>query len=140
MSKKLLKFLCTALMAVVCMSVNAQATSGSCGDNATWSYESTTLTISGTGEMNDYAYGEAPWFDDYAETMTSLIIEEGITSIGNNAFAGCEKLNSVQYPASGFTSIGDYAFSGAKVKYPNLPRTLTYLGTSAFAGSQARGV
>ncbi len=129
-----------ALFAVmVGTSMNAQ-TSGSCGDNATWSYESTTLTISGTGEMYDYAYGEAPWYADYASTMTSLVIEDGITSIGNNAFAGCEKLNSITYPASGFTSIGDYAFSGAKVKQPNLPKTLTYLGTGAFAGSQARGV
>ena len=140
MMKKLLRFLCTALMTVVCMSVNAQATSGSCGANATWSYESTTLTISGTGEMYDYAYGEAPWYADYASTMTSLVIEDGITSIGNNAFAGCEKLNSVQYPASGFTSIGDYAFSGAKVKNPNLPRTLTHLGDGAFSGSQAKYV
>ena len=110
MKKKLLRFLCTALMTVVCMSVNAQATSGSCGDNATWSYESTTLTISGTGEMYDYTIEDyqttAPW-KAYAETMTSLVIEDGITSIGNNAFAGCEKLNSVTYPASGFTSIGD---------------------------------
>ena len=139
MKKGLLKFACTSLIAMLCMSVNAQDTSGSCGDNATWSYESTTLTISGTGAMDDYAYGEAPW-NAYAETMTSLVIGEGITSIGNNAFAGFEKLNSVQYPASGFTSIGDYAFSGAKVKQPNLPRTLTHLGTGAFAGSQARGV
>ena len=100
----------TSLLLSVCFSVNAQETSGSCGENATWTYESTTLTISGTGEMYDYAYGEAPW-NAYAETMTSLVIEDGITSIGNNAFAGCEKLNSVQYPASGFTSIGDYAFS-----------------------------
>ena len=129
----------TSLLLSVCFSVNAQETSGSCGENATWTYESTTLTVSGTGEMYDYAYGEAPW-NAYAETMTSLVIEEGITSIGNNAFAGFEKLNSVQYPASGFTSIGDYAFSGAKVKYPNLPRTLTNLGTGAFAGSQAKGV
>ena len=129
----------TSLLLSVCFSVNAQETSGSCGENATWTYESTTLTISGTGEMYDYAYGEAPW-NAYAETMTSLVIEDGITSIGNNAFAGCEKLNSVQYPASGFTSIGDYAFSGAKVKQPNLPRTLTNLGTGAFAGSQAKYV
>lgn len=125
---------------MVCMSVNAQATSGSCGDNVTWSYAGTTLTISGTGTMADYNYGEAPWFADYGTTMTSLVIESGITSIGNNAFAGCTNLNSVQYPASGFTSIGDYAFSGAKMKYPNLPRTLTHLGTGAFAGSQAKGV
>lgn len=130
----------TSLLLYVCFSVNAQETSGSCGTNATWSYESTTLTISGTGAMADYAYGEAPWFTDYAGTMTSLVISDGITSIGNNAFAGCEKLNSVQYPDSGFTSIGDYAFSGAKVKQPNLPRTLTHLGTGAFAGSQAKGV
>ena len=130
----------TSLLLSVCFSVNAQETSGSCGENATWTYESTTLTISGTGAMADYAYGEAPWFTDYAGTMTSLVISDGITSIGNNAFAGCEKLNSVQYPDSGFTSIGDYAFSGAKVKQPNLPRTLTHLGTGAFAGSQAKGV
>lgn len=130
----------TSLLLSVCFSVNAQETSGSCGENATWTYESTTLTISGTGAMDDYAYGEAPWYNDYASSMTSLVIEDGITSIGNNAFAGCEILNSVQYPASGFTSIGDYAFSGAKVKQPNLPRTLTHLGTGAFAGSQAKGV
>ena len=129
----------TSLLLSVCFSMNAQETSGSCGENATWTYESTTLTVSGTGEMYDYAYGETPW-NAYAETMTSLVIEDGITSIGNNAFAGFEKLNSVQYPASGFTSIGDYAFSGAKVKYPNLPNTLTHLGDGAFASSQAKGV
>ena len=56
--KKILRFLCTALMAVVCMSVNAQATSGSCGypneGDVTWEYDSGTLTISGTGAMADY--------------------------------------------------------------------------------------
>ena len=133
------KLMCMAVAAMACMSVNAQATSGSCGDNATWSYESTTLTISGTGEIADYEYGETPW-KDYAETMTSLVIEEGITSIGENAFAGCEKLNSITYPATGFTSIGDYAFSGCKVRNVNLPRTLTHLGTGAFSSCQTRGV
>lgn len=140
MKTKLTKLLFALFAVMVGTSMNAQATSGSCGTNAAWSYEGTTLTISGTGAMDDYTYGEAPWYADYASTMTSLVIEDGITSIGNNAFAGCEKLNSVTYPASGFTSIGDYAFSGAKVKQPNLPRTLTHLGTGAFAGSQAKGV
>lgn len=136
MNKGLLKIASTLLFAMVCTTVYAQ-TSGSCGDNATWSYESTTLTISGTGAMDDYAYGEAPW-NAYAEEMTSLVIESGITSVGNNAFAGCEKLNSVQYPATGFTSIGDYAFSGCKVKYVTLPKTLTTLGEGAFSGCQTR--
>ncbi|MBO4498641.1 MAG: leucine-rich repeat domain-containing protein [Bacteroidaceae bacterium] len=139
MKKRLLQFLSTFLLVSVCCSVNAQETSGSCGTNATWSYEGTTLTISGTGAVADYDYGETPW-NAYAETMTSLVIEEGITSIGNNAFAGCEQLNSVQYPSSGFTSIGDYAFNSAKVKYITLPLTLTHLGTGAFAGSQVRSV
>ena len=133
MNKGLLKIASTLLFAMVCTIVYAQ-TSGSCGDNATWSYESTTLTISGTGAMDDYAYGEAPW------NAYSLVIEKGITSIGNNAFAGCEKLNSVQYPSSGFTSIGDYAFSGCKVKNVTLPQTLTELGEGAFAGCQTRNV
>ncbi len=140
MKKRLLNYLGTSFLLSVCFSVNAQETSGTCGTNASWSYEGTTLTISGTGAMADYDYGEAPWIDDYAETMTSLVIEEGITSIGNNAFAGCEKLNSVSYPSTGFTSIGDYAFSCAKVKNPNLPRTLTHLGVGAYSGSQAKYV
>ena len=140
MKKRLLNYLGTFFLLSMCFSVNAQETSGTCGTNATWSYEGTTLTITGTGAMADYDYGEAPWFADYAETMTSLVIEKGITSIGNNAFAGCEKLNSVSYPSTGFTSIGDYAFSGAKVKNPNLPRTLTHLGVGAYSCSQAKYV
>ena len=50
-------------MAVVCMSVNAQETSGSCGANATWEYDNGTLTISGTGAMADYtdALTDNPW-------------------------------------------------------------------------------
>jgi hypothetical protein len=88
--------------------------------------------------MADYAYGEAPW-NAYAAEMTSLVIEDGITSIGSNAFVECEKLNSVQYPSTGFTSIGNYAFSGCKVKYVTLPNTLTTLGEGAFSGCQTEG-
>ena len=59
MKKELLKLACTSFLAMMCMSVNAQETSGNCGENATWSYDAdeTTLTISGTGAMDDYAYG-----------------------------------------------------------------------------------
>lgn len=136
MRTKLTKLLFALFAVMVGTSVNAQ-TSGDCGDNATWSYESTTLTISGTGAMDDYAYGEAPW-NAYAGEMTSLVIESGITSVGNNAFAGCEKLNTVQYPATGFTNIGDYAFTGCKVKYVSLPHTLITLGEGAFSGCQTK--
>lgn len=138
MKKGLLKLAFALFCAALCENIYAQ-TSGSCGENATWSYEGTTITISGIGEMADYTYGEAPW-KSYAADITSLVIESGITSVGNNAFAGCEKLNSVQYPSTGFTSIGNYAFSGCKVKYVTLPNTLTTLGEGAFSGCQTKSV
>ena len=80
MRKKLLRFLCTALMTVVCMSVNAQATSGSCGANATWSYDAdeATLTISGTGAMADYTDdpSSTPWAD-YRTSIRKVVIGDG---------------------------------------------------------------
>ena len=72
----------------------ASATSGSCGKNATWSYNAATktLSISGSGDMTDYetdpAMGieNAPPWDDYREEIEHVIINEGITSIGAEAF------------------------------------------------------
>ena len=126
--------------ALFCTSVNAQATSGSCGTNATWEYDSGTLTISGTGEMDDFEYGETPW-KDYAEALKYVDIDSGITSVGNNAFAGFAALKSVTFPAENFVRIGEYAFSGcASLKYPSLPKALTSLGTGAFSGSGIRGI
>ena len=67
----------------------------------------TTLTISGTGDMPDYASPMAPWFDRSA-TIQYLTIEEGITRIGNLAFPQCA-LTSVSIPSS-VKSIGEGAF------------------------------
>ena len=70
--------------------VATEVASGACGDNLTWTIEDGTLTISGTGEM--WYYGEeyvggygyitnAPW-KEYIDTELSLVLEEGITKIG----------------------------------------------------------
>ena len=88
-------------------------TSGTCGDNLTWEYnESTyTLTIYGTGEMNGYSsdYNKtAPWKSFY-ETMKTVVINDGVTSIGNYAFYECTELTSISLPDS-ITSIGQHAF------------------------------
>ena len=80
--------------------------SGSCGENLTYTIDNEgTLTISGTGEMYNYGYGESP-FNTEIETV---IIEDGVTTIGDCAFGGCEVLTNINIPDS-VTSIGLYAF------------------------------
>jgi hypothetical protein len=83
--------------------VAAAPTSGSCGENLTWTLENGVLTISGTGEMTS-----APW-KDYAKDITKVVIEEGVTSVADNAFSGCSALTTVTFPAT-LKSLGDYAF------------------------------
>ena len=84
---------------------------GSCGENCKWSFDSETgtLTISGSGKMADYSYDSQPWLG-YAADIKSVTIENGITSIGNNAFYNCSALSSITIPDS-VASIGSYAFN-----------------------------
>ena len=112
--------------------------------NVTWALTGTspnyTLTISGTGAMKDYgAPDDQPW-KDYRSLIASVVIEDGVTSIGNMAFEGCNNANlaSVTIPAS-VTSIGDFAFGYctylASVTIP--VASLTYYGVSAFDNTAA---
>ena len=103
--KKLLLFL-----TVLPMMASADS-SGTCGDNLTWTYvEATyTLTISGTGDMYDYSIlSLAPWYS-LRNSIEKVIIKNSVTSIGFSAFSGCSGLTSVTIPNS-VTSIGDWAF------------------------------
>ena len=98
----------TTLMSLDMSSVFA-ATSGSCGTNATWSYNATThtLTISGTGATKDYRdttnkllrTEQAPWID-YKADITTVVVNEGITEIGDYAFFECTSLTSVSLPST----------------------------------------
>ena len=76
-------------------------------DTVTWSLRDGTLTIGGTGAMQNYAYSDgrtnAPWFDDRASIRT-VIVQNGVTSIGNWAFYRCDALTSVPIPGSSSTS------------------------------------
>ena len=84
--------------------------SGTCGDNATWEYDhaTTTLTISGSGEMSNYGKNSQPW-KDYKAYITTVVISNDITYIGDCAFYGCSALTTVS-GGSGITSIGYLAF------------------------------
>jgi len=79
-------------------------TTGAWAD-VTWSLSGSTLTVSGTGAMADYT-SSTPWSDSDIKT---IVIESGVTSIGEGAFASCYNLESVSIPAS-VTSIGARAF------------------------------
>ena len=104
------KFLLAGLMFLFSLSLSAQ--SGTCGNNLTWTLDKGTLTISGTGVMTDYewSYGSssAPW-SSYSSDITSVVISDGVTSIGSDAFSGCSSLTSITIPNS-VTSIRGYAF------------------------------
>ncbi len=125
-----------SLLVILC-SLGAWADdSGSCGTNVTYSYvESThTLTINGTGDMEDYDDSDAPW-SSICEEITTVVIGAGVTSIGNYAFSGCSDLTSVTIPAS-VTSIGNYAFSGCSgLTSVTIPASVTSIGECAFGGS-----
>ena len=107
--------------------------SGVWGDNLTWKLEGTTLTISGEGEMasaesDSYTF---PW-TPYAETVTHLIVEEGVTGLANKAFRSFTALTDVKLPST-FRVIGDETFSwcGA-LEHINLPEGMTRLGEFVF--------
>lgn len=71
------------------------------------------LTISGNGRMSDYACGKnpaAPW-EAHKDTIESLVIDDGITEIGINAFRDCRSLKSVKLPQT-VCRIHGYAFRG----------------------------
>lgn len=87
--------------------------SGNCGDsgsNVTWSLDDNgTLTISGSGKIEDYRSDiDQPWYSNRSD-ITSVVIEPGVTSIGSLAFYKCSNLTSITIP-SGLTSIGEMAF------------------------------
>ena len=84
---------------------------GTCGENLTWTLnESTgTLTIEGSGSMEDYGYESSPFFWSRGHIST-VVISDGVTTIGAWAFYGCSGLTAVTIPNS-VTNIGDNAFS-----------------------------
>lgn len=94
------------------------AESGTCGDNLTWNFENGVLTISGEGAMYDYYFhspsGMSPWHDLH---ITSIVVEEGVTSLGVRAFDRLPNhdMKSISLPAS-LGSIGDRALYGYPVE------------------------
>lgn len=84
--------------------------SGTCGENMTWTLdEEGTLTISGRGDMTNYAYSrKAPWAT-YRSDIYTVVVSSGVTGLGNYAFESCRSITSITLPDS-VTTIGYSAF------------------------------
>ncbi len=107
--------------------------SGNCGENAYWSFDESTgtLTISGTGAMNSYNYYNRPW-ESYEYSIKKVVINNGVTTIGNYAFSDCDSLTSITIPDS-VTTIGDYAFHHCdSLTSITIPDSVTTIGDYAF--------
>lgn len=138
------------------------ATSGQCGDNAYWDFNTETgvLTVSGTGDMWDESlpigsFGSEDPFSYSGKLISDIVIEEGITSIGEynfdycysvknvvisstvkkigkEAFRWCTSLESVNIP-EGVESIGDEVFAICiALKSIEIPASVTHIGEAAF--------
>ena len=104
-------FLCAlALCLLLCCGAALADSSGSCGKNVTYTLtDAGVLTISGTGMMTSYtSVSQVPWYYTY-DTITSVVIEDGVKSIGDYAFCGCTGLTDVAISDS-VINIGYSAF------------------------------
>ncbi len=106
-----------ALLAAACClltfsaAAESAAASGICGENLTWTLDAAgTLTVSGTGAMEDYNYKDAPWHQS-RDSIKAVVVESGVTAIGRSAFQSCSSLTSITIP-EGVTAIGSGAFFG----------------------------
>ena len=127
--------------------------SGECGEYVTWTLDDEgTLIISGTGQM----YSSFPW----GKKIKHVIVEDGVTTIGDHAFYSCTDLIDVVLPDSilsigtgafyycnslesiripdGVTRIGEMAFDGCEsLSDIEIPKSVTEIGEQAFHGCKA---
>lgn len=109
-------FILLALLGLT-QQLSADLIEGQCGDGVIyqWNTETGKLVISGHGPMYDYDYNsreERPWHGPSPSNFTSLVIEHGVTHIGDNAFHDFYGFGGVLELPMSVTSIGDYAFYG----------------------------
>jgi len=118
-----------------------ESISGSCGDvgdgsSVTWTLNVKTevLEISGTGKIKDHTSGgSATWKKHYSK-IKAVIVNDGVTGIGDYAFAGCYELTSVLI-GNGVTEIGEYAFENLrKLSSVTIGENVNIINDNAFSG------
>ena len=140
---------CILLMCLVMLPLQVNGAdiiaSGTCGtdldddweadDNLTWTLDAEgTLTVSGTGEMIDW-----PAWDIYADEIKHVVLEDGVTSVGSNAFYGCRNLESVSF-GKDVAYLGIQAFSNSGLQSVVIPDSVTSVGSGVFSHSAVKTV
>ena len=153
--RQIMAFAVAIIWLVCCAPMAKAAESGTCGDGLSWYLSAGTLTITGSGKMDDFPEDTmAPWYE-FREDVTRVELPDGMTHIGDLAFYDCMNLTAVAIPGS-VESIGIYAFANCtelellnlggraktigegafsdcySLKSLDLPGTLTHIGTKAF--------
>ena len=121
------------LLLALCIGASAAGTSGKCGPSAYWSFDSSTgtLTISGSGAMNDYEYGVYPWMN-YRDSIQTIVIGDQITQIGRYAFT-VTACSTIKF-GKNVRSIGERAFLECRNLNGDLtiPDSVVEIGEGAF--------
>ena len=121
---------------LVISSTDVDAASGTCGaegSNLTWTLDAQgTLTISGTGAMQNWEYSDSvPWYSNRSSVKT-VVINRGVTTIGDRAFYNCTCLTDLTIPDS-VTTIGNYAFRNCTgLTSVTIPDSVITIGSYAF--------
>ena len=136
-TKRILSVILSACLLITTMYIPyqcfAEVVSGKCGRTATYEFDDSTgtLTMSGTGEVTGSQSGCTGW-KDYKDSITTLIIEEGITSIYQSTFASFTNLETIVLPQS-LTSIGKMSFARcSSLKNLNIPENITKIEYCSF--------
>ena len=109
-----------------------------CGDDLYWEYADGVLTITGTGDMYDYAADtDVPWYDVRGNIKT-VSLPDAMTKIGQNAFYKCTAMTTINMPTS-LIAIGEKAFAqDTKLTGElTLPASLTTIDERAFFNCKA---
>lgn len=104
-----------------------------------WELADGVLTISGNGVLEPFDDFFYDFHNNYTkkEEIISIIIEEGITGIGDSTFGDCRNLTSIELPKS-LTKIGEYAFVDCRnLTGIKLPESVTEIGGAAFCGCRS---
>ena len=111
---KMTKRFLAVLAAVLCLvfAFSALAVADGYAQGIQWYLDDNgVLTISGNGAMSNFSSKSTGEWLPQKDLITTVVVEEGVTTVGNYAFYGCSNLTSVCLPES-LTTIGTYAFNG----------------------------
>lgn len=121
------RIICIIMLSIQALALLADS-SGKCGDGLSWRLSDGILTITGQGAIKDCGSGATPWNPGLVK---QVILEEGITHIGDNAFGG-SGIFTAEVPPT-VQSIGKKAFAGCRnLTSVKLPYGLTSIGAGAF--------